>query len=212
MTWKPLNDETHAGTGLDDSEIEHILGPLHDERSRMDRILSRLEVTGDLVERADLGSELVRSASRYFDTVERALFLPADKEGWAPDATLGPARRQIRETMTLIQERITGIDPRNVHASDGQGFENMLDEVVTELRKYLPVEGTVISGLIRSLHSEERQALAERIARTFRNASERPHPPKSAVGRLFNNARIKLDHVLEDVSTPTHPGAGVVDG
>ena len=48
---------------------------LSEERARIDRITSRLDVTADLIERADLGSELVRSASRYEDTLER-VFAP----------------------------------------------------------------------------------------------------------------------------------------
>ena len=53
---------------------EVALGPLHDERLRIDRIADRLDVTDDLTERADLASELVRSVSRYEDTLARALF------------------------------------------------------------------------------------------------------------------------------------------
>ena len=40
----------------------------------IDRIADRLDVTDDLTERADLASELVRSVSRYEDTLERVLF------------------------------------------------------------------------------------------------------------------------------------------
>lgn len=50
------------------------LGPLRAERARIDRILTRLDETDDLTERADLSSELVRSTSRYEDTLERAVY------------------------------------------------------------------------------------------------------------------------------------------
>jgi hypothetical protein len=53
---------------------ESALGPLHDERLRIDRIVDRLDLTDDLTERADLASELVRSVSRYEDTLEPTLF------------------------------------------------------------------------------------------------------------------------------------------
>jgi hypothetical protein len=43
------------------------------ERARIERIASRLDVADDLTGRADLGSELVKSISRYEDTFERAL-------------------------------------------------------------------------------------------------------------------------------------------
>ena len=39
-------------------------GGFSEDRLRIDRIIDRLDVTGDLVERADLGSELVRAVSR----------------------------------------------------------------------------------------------------------------------------------------------------
>ena len=42
--------------------------------------------------------------------------------------------------MDEIHELTMGIDPRNVHASDGQGFEDTLATVVTEVRALLEVE------------------------------------------------------------------------
>jgi hypothetical protein len=47
-----------------DRNPEFALGPLHDERLRIDRIVDRLDLTDDLTERADLANELVRSVSR----------------------------------------------------------------------------------------------------------------------------------------------------
>ena len=58
---------------LSDTDASLVFGPLHDERLRIDRIVSRLDITDDLVERADLASELVRSVSRYEDMIERSL-------------------------------------------------------------------------------------------------------------------------------------------
>ena len=52
-------------------------GAFSEERARIERIISRLDVTADLIERADLGSELVRAVSRYEDTFERALLAAA---------------------------------------------------------------------------------------------------------------------------------------
>ena len=102
-------------------------GPFSEERARIDRILARLDVTEDLIERADLGSELVRSASRYEDTFERVL-LPR-LEGSSHDVLDGlqQDRDHLREAMEDIHQRTMGIDPRNVHAADGQGFEDTLE-------------------------------------------------------------------------------------
>ena len=39
--------------------------------------------------------------------------------------------------MTVIHERTMGIDSRNVHVSDGQEFEDTLEDVVHRLRALL---------------------------------------------------------------------------
>jgi hypothetical protein len=59
---------------------------------------------------------------------------------------------------------------------------------------------------------DERQTLADEVTHAYRNASERPRPPRTGVGRFLSNAHVKLDHTLEDVSTPRHPGADTVEG
>ena len=206
------DDSESQPTRLSEADAAPVLGPLRDERQRIDRIVSRLDVTDDLVERADLASELVRSVSRYEDTLERALFTRL--EGVASEAFDGLSRDrfQLREAMTVIHDRTTGIDPRNVHASDGQGFEHALDEVLDRLKSLLVDEDGEIAALIGSLGSEARRSLAEKIAHTFQNASERPHPPHSSVGRFLSNMHVKLDHKFEDVATPSHPGSDTVDG
>ena len=109
-----------------DSEEEALaFGGFSEDRLRIDRIVERLDVADDLVERADLGSELVRAVSRYEDTFERTL--RPRLEGSESDLeTLDEDREALREAMDDIHERTMGIDPRNVHASDGQGFEDTL--------------------------------------------------------------------------------------
>jgi hypothetical protein len=197
---------------LSQKDASQVFGPLHDERLRIDRIASRLDVTDDLVERADLASELVRSVSRYEDTIERSLFVRLAESPHAVPEDLNQERDELREAMTVIHQRTMGIDPRNVHASDGQGFEDTLEDVVQRLRALLLGEDRQIAALMATLGPEERQEVSEDIAHTFRSASERPRPPYTVVGRFFSNARIKLDHKFEDVATPSHPGADTING
>jgi hypothetical protein len=197
---------------VSEKDASHTFGPLHEERLRIDRIVNRLDVTDDLVERADLASELVRSISRYEDTIERSLFVRLPESAQASLAELDQEREQLREAMTVIHERTKGIDPRNVHASDGQGFEDTLEEIVRRLRALLLGEDRQIAALLESLGPEDRQELSEDIAHTFRSASEHPHPPHTTVGRFFRNVQVKLDHTFEDVATPSHPGADTVNG
>jgi hypothetical protein len=194
---------------LQDEDVASALGPLYDERLRIDRIVGRLDLTDDLIERADLASELARSVSRYEDTLERTLLLRMD--GLA-DEELAAERQHLRDALTFIQKRTTGIDPRNVHASDGQRFEDTLSDAVVALQRLLSGEDRRVESLIANLDTDERNQLAEEIAKTFKSASERPDPPRTAAGRFISNVRIKLDHKFEDVATPTHPGSDTVDG
>jgi hypothetical protein len=194
---------------LQDEDVASALGPLYDERLRIDRIVGRLDLTDDLIERADLASELARSVSRYEDTLERTLLLRMD--GLA-DEELAAERQHLRDALTFIHKRTTGIDPRNVHASDGQRFEDTLSDAVVALQRLLSGEDRRVESLIANLDTDERNQLAEEIAKTFKSASERPDPPRTAAGRFISNVRIKLDHKFEDVATPTHPGSDTVDG
>jgi hypothetical protein len=206
------DDEASEARWLYEKDASLVFGPIHDERLRIDRIVSRLDVTDDLVERADLASELVRSVSRYEDSLERALFARLADSPTAVLEELSRERDELREAMTVIHKRTMGIDPRNVHAQDGQGFEDTLEEVVHRLRALLVGEDGQIDALMLSLGPEDRRRVSEDVAHVFRSASERPHPPHTAVGRFFSNAHVKLDHKFEDVSSPTHPGAGTING
>ena len=65
---------------------------------------------------------------------------------------------------------------------------------------------------VMRLSAEEREQLVDEVVHAFRSASERPRPPRTAVGRFLSNAHVKLDHTLEDVATPQHPGADTLHG
>ncbi len=200
----------------DEGWLPGALAPLEGERARIERILARLDVADTPVERADLGSELVRNTSRYEDTLERAVFASSgdDSNENIPGQLehLATLREQLREPMSHIHEMTMHVDPRNVHAHDPESFENALAETVRRLRNLLAAEDTLIFELVDHLDAEAADRLSTRVAHTFRHASERPRPPKSALGRLISNAHVKLDHTLEDVATPQHPGAETIDG
>jgi hypothetical protein len=188
-------------------------GGFSEDRLRIDRIIERLDVTDDVTERADLGSELVRAVSRYEDTFERTL--RPRVAGSVSDHQLHALDRDrddLREVMDEIHQRTMGIDPRNVHASDGQGFEDALAAVVAKVRALVVLEDREIAGVVASLESPQRQELADEVVHAHRSASERPRPPRTTVGRFLSNAHVKLDHTFEDVATPHHPGADTVDG
>ena len=201
----PENPPVTAFKGID-------FGPFSEERARIDRITGRLDEASDLSERADLGSELVRSISRYEDTFERAILPRLRDSGPSVLDELEQDREDLREAMQDIHQRTMGIDPRNVHTSDGQGFEDTLEMVVVKIRPLLEVEDRELTKLVRSLSASEQTQLSHDVRHAFKSASERPRPPRTAVGRFISNAHVKLDHTLEDVATPHHPGAGTVRG
>jgi hypothetical protein len=209
---RPVPDGHSGNSQVNGGGAPADFGGFSEERERIDRITQRLDQTEDLTERADLGSELVRSISRYEDTFERALLPHMQHPGSGVLKRLENTREELRVAMDEIHQRTMGIDPRNVHASDGQGFEDTLEAVVRKVRALLEVEDREIATLIGSLPARERREMIDKVRHAFESASERPRPPRTAFGRFISNAHVKLDHTLEDVATPRHPGADTVKG
>jgi hypothetical protein len=207
------NETEQTSTAPDsDDTAPPTAGAFSEERARIDRITDRLDVTQDPSERADLGSELVRSISRYEDTFERAVLPHLGRRGQDVLEPLEQDREELRVAMDEIHQRTMGIDPRNVHASDGEGFEATLETVVRKVRALIVLEDREIETLLRSSGDGDRKNLLDEIEQVFKSASERPHPPRTTLGRLVSNVHVKLDHTFEDVATPHHPGANTVNG
>jgi hypothetical protein len=195
------------------NKLPETFSPLEEERDRIERILDRLEIAEDPTERADLASELVRSASRYEDTLERAVWPEISDRAGATLEELDVDRSSLRDVMTTIHEATLHVDARNVHAPDPEGFEDTLNDVCVRLRAILAKEDRAIVALDAALlSSEDKVQLTEAISHALRNASERPEPPKTSIGRLVSNANVKLNHNFEDASPPEHPGADTIKG
>jgi hypothetical protein len=184
--------------------------PLIDERERIDRILNRLDRSEDLAERADLGSELVRSMSRYEDTLERVVWSASSDPNSAELLELAEDLQKLRDVMVVIQKRTQHVDPRNVHVSDSKGFEGALAEVARRVRAILVKEDRQFEQVEATLtSSESRERFTSDIAHAISHASEKPIPAKTAIGRAVANLGVKLDRNFEDVSTPLHPAAEI---
>jgi hypothetical protein len=163
---------------------------------------------GQGAERADLGSELVRSTSRYEDALERIAWPASSDPHSAELQELAEERQRLREAMVVIQERTQHMDARNVHTSDPQGFEDALDEAIRQVRAILVKEAPQLELVDATLTTSElREQFTSDIAHAIRHASERPNPPRTAVGRALANIGVKLDRNVQDVSTPQHPAA-----
>lgn len=212
MGREPTELSSESGGAAVPAAPWHLTSVLAEERARIERILARLQETDDLVERADLGSELVRAASRYEDTLEQSYLKAEPAAGGDTGAKLEEDRDALRSVMTVIHEDTMHVDPRNVHAPDPQGFEDALSEVISRLRSILDDEDRLVGSRLTGASAADRAALEEQAAHAYRHASERPRPPRTRLGRALANAHVKLDHTLEDVATPQHPGAGVVRG
>jgi hypothetical protein len=186
--------------------------PLKEERGRIERMLNRLDVADDATERAYLGSELVRSMSRYEDTLELAAW-PVVADGQSQSMTiLNNDREALRQAMDVVRKATTHVDARNVHAPDPQGFEDALDDVRGKVKDILAKEDDEIASLdAAKISGEGGNQLRDRLIHAFRNASEKPVPPKTTIGRIIANAAVKLDNNLEDASTPQHPAADTIN-
>jgi hypothetical protein len=214
--------QTDGSRGMDSEDpvpsspskkLPDAFSPLDDERSRIERILDRLETTENLTERANLGSELVRSVSRYEDTLERVAWPLASESNTSALQQLADDRETLRNEMVVIQERTTHVDPRNVHVSDPQGFEDALEGVAQRVRAILPEEDRQITIIEAALGSpDEREEFTTSLAHALHHASERPNPPGTALGRAAANMSVKLDHVFRDASTSEHLGDDTING
>ena len=189
------------------------LSALRDDRARIERILDRLEITEDLPERADLASELVRAASRHEDVIERAL-LPAllGRSDESALERLATERDELRDAMDYIHRRTQHMTPRNAHTGDAQGLEDAIFDVTERLRVILSDEDTDVVALVDGLDPPAQEALKKGVEKASHNAAERPKPARTPLGRMASNIATKLDHVVEDASTPDHPGAKTIDG
>lgn len=186
---------------------------LEGERARIIRIIQRLgelRSPDTLAERADLAHELVRAASRYCDVMGRVVlpFLRAHGTGDLDALDTGDA---VSTAMEEVHRRTSHIDPRNAHTGDAQGLEDAIGVVVEGVAAQLRHEDTALPGALERLDADDQLALTSQVASAVRHASEHPRAPRSRVARVLRNAEVKLDNLIEDVSTPNHPGAPVVN-
>jgi hypothetical protein len=189
------------------------LSALRDDHSRIERILDRLEISEDLPERADLASELVRAASRHEDVVQRAV-IPA-LVGHSDERALellATKRDELRDAMDYIHHRTQHMTPRNAHTGDAQGLEDAIFDVTERLRAILNDEDTDVVAFVDGLDPAAQGSLKKAVEKASRNAAERPKQARTSIGRLASNIATKLDHLIEDASTPDHPGAKTIDG
>ncbi len=93
-----------------------------------------------------------------------------------------------------------------------RGPEDAIFDVTERLRVILSDEDTDVVALVDGLDPPAQGALKKAIEKASRNAAERPKRARTSLGRMASNIATKLDHLIEDASTPDHPGAKTIDG
>lgn len=110
--------------------------------------------------------------------------------------------------MDVNEGRTRHLDARNVHVSDPQGFEDALADLCRKVRALQVKEDAQILAVDGQFSSsEERDPFTSDLDHAIAHASQRLHPPRTAIGRALSNLSVKLDRNVQDVSTPQHPGA-----
>jgi hypothetical protein len=171
-------------------------------------ILDVLDQEGDPTSRADLAIELVGSSAKYEDVIERVVY-PTLRSIGQDTKELDRAesdRLVIREGLTDLRHRTQHVKPSNVHASDPEGFEDLLDRLVDAVRVQLDHEDKVLFPLLDQLPGTDLADLRNEVEKAVAHASTHPHPPHSTVGRAVRSVMEKLDRSVHDQSTISHPG------
>jgi len=214
MSSHNLSPQEETTIPVPSSSLPAPLEALEEDRARIIRIIQRLgelHAPEELAERADLAHELVRAASRYRDVMARVV-VPALGIRGAAGLEYLDVDDAVGSAMEEVHRRTSHIDPRNAHTGDAQGLEDAIGVVVEGVAAQLRREDGVLWDLLADLDDTTQAELTSQVASAVRHASEHPHPPRGRVARALRNVEVKLDNLVEDVSTPSHPGAQVVDG
>jgi hypothetical protein len=189
------------------NDVPAVLEPLKANRRELYAIVDLLDQESDPTARADIATELVGSSARYEDTMDRAVY-PALRKVSKDLPELDRAEAEqlaIRDALADLRKRTQNVKPSNVHASDPDGFEELLDRLVDSIRMHLDHEDEMLFPLLDQLDGAEADGLRNAVEEAVAHASTLPHPPRSSVGRAVAGAIDKLNRSGHDQSTVSHP-------
>jgi hypothetical protein len=172
------------------TDLPSALEPLQENRRELTAILDLLDDERDPTARADIAGELVGSCARYEDVKDRVIY-PALRTMAADSAEIDRAeadQQAIRDALGAIRHRTQNIRPSDVHATDPEGFEQVLDGLVEEIRVHLEHEVRTLFPMLDGLAGGPLDALREDVERAVGHASSHPDPPSNAVGRAIVGA------------------------
>jgi hypothetical protein len=188
-------------------ELPDTLELLTENRREILAILDALDGERDPTPRADLAGELIGSSARYEDVMDRVVYpaLRNIKSDWPELDRAEADQATIRDLLSELRGRTQHVKPANVHASDPEGFEDLVDRLVDSERAQLDREDEALFPLLSQLGGPEADALSDDVRQAVAHASTLPHPPHHALGRAVTGVMEKLNHVVHDQSTVSHP-------
>jgi hypothetical protein len=189
------------------TDLPPVLEPLTTNRRELRAIIDLLDEERDPTARADLATELVGSSARYEDVMDRVVY-PALRKIRQELPELDRAESEqlaIREMLSDLRKRTQNVKPSNVHASDPEGFEKRLDQLVNSVRVHLDHEDDMLFPILDRLEEPKAVELRDDVDQAVAHASTLPHPPQGIVGRTVMGAIDKLNRSGHDQSTVSHP-------
>jgi len=194
-------------------QLPYVLEPLAADRKRLFTILDLLKRNEDPVVRADLASELVGTCSRYEDVKARVIYPALERvAGEQGELARGEAdRTSVREALAEIRERTLHVNPADVHWEDPDGFEAVLDELITLIHAHVEHEDEILFPALTELDADERSRLRSEVEDGVAHASTYPNPPKHLLGRAVVAVIEKLERGPQDEADPWHPGVELLN-
>ncbi|HWE68140.1 MAG TPA: hemerythrin domain-containing protein [Acidimicrobiales bacterium] len=186
--------------------LPSVLAPLNDDRRRLDAVLELLEETSEPEARADLADEAVRLCARYEDVMERVLYPLLRRDSRLQVDRAEREQRQVRAALRDMRARTRHVHPIDAHASDPEGFEQSLGELIDLIRSHLSQEDQDLLPMANRLGADAQAELHNRIERAVVHASSHPSPPHNRIGHALVNLMDKVDRTIRDSSTTWHPG------
>jgi hemerythrin-like domain-containing protein len=186
--------------------LPSVLAPLGEDRRRLEAVLELLEETSEPEVRADLADEAIRLCARYEDVMERAVYPMLRKDNRPQVDRAEREQRQVRAAMRDMRARTRHVQPIDAHASDPEGFEQSLDELIDVIRTSLAREDQDLLPMAGRLDADAQAELHNQVERTLAHASTHPDPPRNRIGHALASVMDKVDRTIRDSSTTWHPG------
>lgn len=184
-----------------------VLGPVHQDLERVEKILQLLDEERDLPTRADLGEELVRECSILEDTNERSLYPYLEGLGYrAAVERIRAAGSQLREALEPVYSMVHNSVPMDVHTNNADAFEHSLEQLCSAIDRQLRVEVDELTAIEQTLGNEERADLRAGLDKARQDAVDEPHPPSSTALRSLRRLMGKIDRHLPRTGEQYRPG------